>query len=131
MHPEPVPAALASLKELVIGPATTEEDAMASMRILRSLNGCMVGVSRFSGRTPWERHPDDELLYLLEGAVDVTVLEDGGGTAEATLRAGDVFVVPRNLWHRQDARESTALLFVTSEQGNATSDAEDPRVRPR
>ena len=131
MNPEPVLAALASLKELVIGPATTEEDAMASMRPLQTLNGCMVGVVRFSGRTPWERHPDDELIYVLEGVVDVTVLEEGGGSAEATLRAGDVFVVPRKLWHRQDARASTGLLFVTSEQGNATSEAEDPRVLPQ
>ena len=130
MHPEPVLATLASLKELAIGPATTEEDAMASMRPLQSLNGCMVGVVRFSGRTPWERHPDDELLYVLQGVVDVTVLEEGGGKADATLRAGDVFVVPRTLWHRQHTRESTALLFVTSEQGNATSDAEDPRASP-
>jgi hypothetical protein len=29
--------------------------------------------------------------------VRVTVLENGGGTAEAKLRAGDVFVAPRKL----------------------------------
>jgi quercetin dioxygenase-like cupin family protein len=125
-----VPEALRSLKELVIGPDTGDDDAMAGMRVLHSLNGCMVGVVRFSGRTPWEWHPDDELLYVLQGVVDVTVLEEGGGRTEATVRAGDVFVVPRKLWHRQDTRASTALLFVTSEQGNATDYGETPTARP-
>jgi hypothetical protein len=38
-----------------------------------------------------------------------------------------VCVVPRALWHRQRAAATTALMFATSEEGNETSDAEDPR----
>ena len=34
---------------------------------------------RFRGQTPWERHPaGDELLHVIEGAVEVTVLTDDG-----------------------------------------------------
>jgi quercetin dioxygenase-like cupin family protein len=127
MKTEHVATALSELKELVVTAVTTEEDAQASMRALHSFNGCMVGVVRFSGRTPWERHPDDELLYVLQGSVDVTVLAESG-PLHAALRTGDVFVVPRDLWHRQHAPETTGLLFVTSETGNAVSDAEDPRA---
>ena len=58
---------------------------------------------RFSGQAPWERHPDgDELLHVLEGAVDLTVLTDDGPT-ELRLDAGSVFVCPKGLWHRQRA----------------------------
>jgi quercetin dioxygenase-like cupin family protein len=127
MKSEHVATALGALKELVVTGVTTEEDAQASMRALHSFNGCMVGVVRFSGRTPWERHQGDELLYVLQGSVDVTVLADSG-PLHAALRTGDVFVVPRDLWHRQHAPETTGLLFVTSETGNAVSDAEDPRA---
>lgn len=121
-----VPTELRSLKALVATADTTVQQAEAAMQVLASLNACMVGVVRFSGRTPWERHPDDELLYVLEGSVDVTVLADAE-TVHDSLRPGDVYVVPKDLWHRQETNGTTALLFVTSREGNAVSDAGDPR----
>jgi quercetin dioxygenase-like cupin family protein len=127
MNATHVTTAAGALRELVIGADTTEADAEAAMQILGSMNRCMIGVVRFSGRTPWERHPDDELVHVLEGEVDVTVLAADGGSAHHAVRAGDVFVVPKDLWHRQHAERTTALLFVTSSEGNATSDADDPR----
>jgi quercetin dioxygenase-like cupin family protein len=123
-----VAAALGALGELVVTDETTAEHAQASMQVLDELGPSMVGVVRFSGLTPWERHPDDELLYVLEGEVDVTVLTAEGGTVHDSLRAGDLFVVKKELWHRQHATATTALLFVTSSDGNAVSDAEDPRA---
>jgi quercetin dioxygenase-like cupin family protein len=122
-----VHTALRSLPELVVTADTSAAEAEAAMQALTSFNGCMVGVVRFTGRTPWERHPDDELLYVLEGAVDVTVLTETG-TLRESLAVGDVYVVPKDSWHRQHTAKTTALLFVTSEAGNAVSDAEDPRA---
>lgn len=119
-------AALRDLPELKVTPTTTEADAVAAMRRLGTFNQCLLGVTRFSGLTPWERHPDaDELLHVLEGAVDVTVLSDDGPLS-ATVAAGSVFIVPRGFWHRQHARQCTALLFATGETD--ISWAEDPRV---
>jgi len=118
---------LAGLSELKITPQMTEDDAMRSMRFVAPFNQCMLGVVRFSGQTPWERHPDgDELLQVLEGGVDVTLLTDDG-PVHASLSAGSVFVVPRGLWHRQLARESTSLLFATPAERTENSWAEDPR----
>jgi len=122
-----IPALLPDLAELRISVATTEADALASMRVLQSFNACVVGVSRFSGRTPWERHRDDELLYVLEGQVEITVLTERD-TLEARAGSGSVVVVPRGSWHRQHARERATVLFVTSEQGTDVSDADDPRA---
>ena len=127
MEAHDVRAAFGNLPELKITSATTEADAMAAMRMIASFNQCMVGIVRFSGQTPWERHPDDELLYVVEGEVDVTVLTDKGA-AQTTVRAGSLFVVPRGLWHRQLPRPSVALLFLTSMEGNEASTAEDPRT---
>lgn len=96
--------------------------------MLAEFNDCMVGLVSFSGDTPWERHPDDELLYILEGEVDVDILLDDGGKESLSLRAGGMCIVPRNLWHKQHAPAGTKLRFVTSAQGNEESTADDPRV---
>jgi quercetin dioxygenase-like cupin family protein len=124
-----IPAASKGLRELVIKPGIAESDAEASMQFLGPFNQCSLGVVRFSGRTPWERHPDgDELLHVLEGEIDVTVLGDGG-PAHAALRAGSVFVVPRGLWHQQFAPAGAALLFATPADTTEHSWAEDPRPK--
>jgi quercetin dioxygenase-like cupin family protein len=123
-----VPAELRRLPLLSIGPEMTEEQAGAAMRVIAGFNHCMVGLVRFEGETPWERHPEDELLHLLEGEVDVTVLAVSGPAQCVALAAGSVFVVPKGLWHRQLARKPAALLFVTSSEGNEASTADDPRA---
>jgi len=94
-----VRALLAEVPELKVSGATSDAQAEAAMRPVDMLNGSMLGLVRFSGLTPWEIHPDgDELLHVLEGAVEVTVLAEHE-TVTAPLRAGSVFVVPAGLWH--------------------------------
>lgn len=122
-----IQSALKAVTKLEIAEQTTSEDASAAMKILGNFNQCMVGLACFSGLTPWERHPDDELLYALEGEVNVTILGDGD-RREVTLHPGSIFVVPRSLWHNQHSRVGVKLLFVTSLEGNEKSDAEDPRA---
>jgi quercetin dioxygenase-like cupin family protein len=119
---------LRSLGLLSIGADTTEDDAGAAMRILAAFDRFMVGLVRFEGETPWERHPADELLHLLEGEVEVTLLPPSGSAQRVTIRTGSLFVVPTGLWHRQLARKPAALLFVTAAEGNDASTAVDPRT---
>jgi mannose-6-phosphate isomerase-like protein (cupin superfamily) len=120
-------AALKDLPLLTITASTTEQDAMAAERKLASLNQGIVGLVRYLGQPPWERHPGgDEMLHILEGEVDLTILTDGGSVHEVA-RAGSVCVVPRGLWHRTLAREAVTLLYMTPAEGNEHSFAEDPR----
>lgn len=50
-------------------------------------------------RSPWERHPDgEELLHVLKGAVEVTLLLESG-PATRQLDAGSIFLVPAGVWH--------------------------------
>ena len=119
--------ALAELPAMRVAPEQDEADAMSGMRILTAHNHCMVGLVHFSGNTPWERHPEDELLHVLRGEVEVQILPERGAGDWQRVRAGSICVVPRGLWHRQRASAPAALLFVTSEQGNEASRAEDPR----
>ncbi len=128
MEPFDLGRALAEVPELVIRKdATSEAEAAAAMRVLADFNQCMAGLVRFSGQTPWERHPDDELLHILEGEVRVTVL-GASETRCLVLSAGQIFVVPRGHWHRQETAARAALLFITSRDGNEASEADDPRA---
>lgn len=123
-----VSAVVCDVPELAIGPQTTAADADAAVRSLTRLGPCTLGVMRYSGLTPWERHPDgDELLHVLDGAVDLTVLTDAG-PRQAQLEAGSIFVCPKGLWHRQLPRPVVTMLYGTPTRGGEVSFADDPRT---
>jgi mannose-6-phosphate isomerase-like protein (cupin superfamily) len=81
-------------------------------------------VGAVHGREASDFHPDecemhphgDELLCLLSGVIDV-VLEEPSAERTVALRAGQVFVVPRGVWHRLVLRAPADLLFVTPPTG--------------
>jgi quercetin dioxygenase-like cupin family protein len=117
------------LAELIIRPGMSEANAERSMQYLAPFNQCTLGVVRFSGQTPWERHPEgDELLHVLAGETRVTLLGDDGPT-DVTVRVGSIFVVPRGTWHRQVASLATTLFFASPTETTEHSWADDPRRR--
>ncbi len=119
---------LPTLPELQITPQTTFVEAMAAHRMLSTFNQCQLGVVRYDGEVPWERHPDgDELLYVLEGTIAVTILT-ATDSCETLMSAGSLLVVPRGLWHRPRPQAMATLLFATPTQGNEHSFAADPRL---
>jgi len=125
MEAHDVATALSGLRELRLSRATTAGEAAAAFPKLAPFNGGGVFVGCFSGRSPWERHPTgDELLHVLEGAVEVTVVA-ANGPVHATVPAGSIFVVPRGLWHRQFPRPTVTLLNATP-QPTEISFADDP-----
>jgi mannose-6-phosphate isomerase-like protein (cupin superfamily) len=121
-----IPATLQTLRKLDINDRTTHEDADAAMSILGDFDRCVVGVVYFSGATPWECHPDAKFLQVQEGEVRVTLLAEAG-TRELTLQAGEIYIVPANLWHKQFSPNGVKMLYITSREGNQHSTAEDPR----
>ena len=73
-----------------------EDDADAfPMQAAFGSGGLFIG--GFVGLAPWENHPDtDELLYAVEGEVEITILTDAGAQTEM-LRQGCVCIVPRTV----------------------------------
>ena len=97
-------------------------------RLLGSLDRASIMVTKFSGLAPWERHPDgDELIVVLEGGGDITVLTDDGPVV-SELRPGRLFVCPKGLWHRAHAQPAMTALYVTPLAGGEHSFADDPRT---
>jgi PhnB protein len=121
-------AALREVPHLNITSDTTGEDADAAVRNVAKIGNLTLGVMSYTGQTPWERHPDgDELLLALDGEVEVTTLTDEGPVTRK-LRAGETFVCPQGLWHRQFAEKSVSMLYGTPIETSEISMADDPRV---
>lgn len=94
---------------------------------LAEFNGAQVGACGVTGESPvWELHPDtDELFYVLEGEVEITLLTDAG-PEHHRAPAGSTFVVPKGVWHKPGAPAGAKFLFLTPGQ-SLHSDAADPR----
>ena len=92
------------------------------------IDGFTVGAPELTGDAPHdgEMHPDgDELLYLISGAVTVT-LELADGDCRVELGAGDAIVVPKGVWHQITMREPGRLIHITP---GPNGDARPLRVR--
>jgi mannose-6-phosphate isomerase-like protein (cupin superfamily) len=79
------------------------------------VSGRLAGEARMTKSPPHsgEMHPDgDELLYLVEGAVDV-VLDEESGERCLSMQPGQAFVVPGGVWHRVIVKEPCRLLYFT------------------
>src|SRR5258707_2403638 len=121
-------AALREVPHLTITADTTAEDADAAVRNVAKIGNLTLGVMSYTGLTPWERHPDgDELLLALDGEVEVTTLTDDGPVTRK-LRAGEAFVCPQGLWHRQFAGKSVSMLYGTPIETSEISMTDDPRI---
>lgn len=121
-------AILRDLPELKITDETTGEEADAAVHTIGDMGDRSLGVMRFSGLTPWERHMGgDELVYVLEGSVDFTVLTENQ-EVKRRVNAGSFFICTEGLWHRQRTAPSAAVLYGTPIKTSQHSFAEDPRV---
>jgi oxalate decarboxylase/phosphoglucose isomerase-like protein (cupin superfamily) len=66
----------------------------------------------------WEMHPrGDEILYMLDGAIDVVLEQADGTTQTVALDAGAACLVPRATWHRLLSRAPGHLLALTYGKG--------------
>jgi mannose-6-phosphate isomerase-like protein (cupin superfamily) len=82
--------------------------------------GCTCGVASFIGRPPWEFHSSgDEVLNVLAGSSKLTVRQEGEELVR-TLRAGDLVIIQKGCWHRNEAPEGVTMLHMTPARVAAT-----------
>ncbi|MEQ8691670.1 MAG: cupin domain-containing protein [Pseudomonadales bacterium] len=90
-------------------------------------NGKPFGTCDVTGVSPgWEMHPDtDEFFYVIEGTVEITLLEDSG-PEHYVAAAGTSFVVPQGIWHKPGAPSGAKFIHFTPGQ-SLYSESDDPR----
>ncbi len=109
-------------------PQLLEDNPEGSFLEFGEFNSKRFGTCSVSGVSPgWEMHPDtDEFFYIIEGAVEITLLEDNK-PQHYVAPAGSSFVVPRGIWHKPGAPEGAKFIYFTPGQ-SLYSESEDPRI---
>ena len=88
-------------------------------RTVAEFNGHDIMVVKAQGEFVWHKHDEtDDLFLVLRGELTLE-LRDGG----VTLRAGDLFVVPKGVEHRPVAKEEVHLLLI---EPSGTPNTGDP-----
>lgn len=76
---------------------------------------------------PQHSHENEQLTYILEGALHFWIGEDG--SEEVTVRAGEVLVIPSNVLHKAEALEDTLDVDIFSPPRQDWLDKTDDYLR--
>ncbi len=79
-----------------------------SPRTLSEFNGHDIMVVKVEGEFNWHVHEEtDDFFLVLRGEFDIEMRDE-----TVTLRAGEVYVVPRGIEHRTVAKQEAHLLLI-------------------
>ncbi len=96
-----------------------------SPHTVASYNDHDVMVVKVEGEFKWHSHPDtDDFFLVLQGEVDIEMRD-----RTVTLRAGEMFVVPKGVEHRPVARQEAHLLLIEPRGTPNTGDPETAAAR--
>ena len=76
---------------------------------------------------PKHSHENEQLTYILEGALKFKIGDDGG--EEITVSAGEVLLIPSNIPHQAEALEETLDVDVFSPPRQDWLDGTDAYLR--
>ncbi|MBG6209423.1 mannose-6-phosphate isomerase-like protein (cupin superfamily) [Labrenzia sp. EL_126] len=97
--------------------------------VVSDYNDNDVMVVKFKGEYPFHKHDTtDDFFYVLEGEM----IMDIEGQPPRTVKAGDLFIVPKGVVHRPRAENEVKVLLIEpkGEPNSGDSDRE-PAPKPR
>lgn len=97
-----------------------------SPKIVGEVNDLYVKVVKLQGEFTWHHHEhEDEMFYVVKGALRMKVREDGKEN-EFLIMPGEFLVIPRGVEHLPSAEEETHVLLLepktTLNTGNVTNE---------
>ena len=107
-------------------PQTTFAEREGSASLLTRYRDGMLLLSKSAGTGHWETHPEDELLYVLDGAMTVDIVEQDR-VQSVTLGAGMMGIVAPAAWHRVRSADGMTVLSATIPGEHIDLDVDDPR----
>jgi mannose-6-phosphate isomerase-like protein (cupin superfamily) len=91
----------------------------------------MLLLAKSAGKSHWETHPHDELLYVLDGEMTVDIVEKDGPQS-FVVGAGMIAIVPPGAWHRVHSTDGVSVMSATLGGDHIELDVDDPRtVEPK
>jgi mannose-6-phosphate isomerase-like protein (cupin superfamily) len=105
-----------------------------SPRVAAQVNEVLLKVVRMEGDFVWHDHPDtDEAFLCLSGRLAIA-LRDGDQERSITLEPGDLYVIPRGVYHCPRAEPGTTVALLEAagvvNTGAAASELTAPVDRP-
>jgi mannose-6-phosphate isomerase-like protein (cupin superfamily) len=93
-------------------------------KIIAQMNETHVKLARVQGEFVWHDHPEtDELFLVVEG--ELTILFRDG---QVTLKAGDLYVVPRGVEHKPVAAQECHILLIEPAGTVNTGNVQDEKT---
>ncbi len=91
-------------------------------KIIAAFNGQEVKVAKLKGEFVWHRHEnEDELFWVIKGNLVVHFRD-----RDVEVGGGEIFVIPRGVEHKPEARSEVELVFIdpagTPNTGNVVTD---------
>ena len=89
------------------------QDMSAAFCELAPYRDGAVFLAHWAGERQWEVHRNgDEIVMVLEGATTISLLENGEERTHS-MQAGELIVVPKDVWHRFQTPDEVKVLSVT------------------
>ena len=108
-------------------PQTTFAERKGSAVQLASYRDGMLLLNKSAGKGHWETHPEDELVYVLDGKLTLDIVEQD--TVQSfELSAGMMVIVPPGAWHRVHSVDGVTSFSATIPGEHIDLDVDDPRT---
>ncbi|QBF34174.1 cupin domain-containing protein [Thalassococcus sp. S3] len=96
--------------------------------VVADYNDNDVMVVKFQGEFPYYSHAEtDDFFLVLKGEM----VMDIDGAAPQTIRAGEIYVVPKGVTHRPRAKAECEVLLIEPKGEPNTGDPETAAPKPR
>ncbi len=95
-------------------------------RVVAEMNDYQFKLVKLQGEFVWHEHKDtDEVFLVLAGEMQV-----GFRDRDVTLKAGELFVVPRGVEHITRAMDECHLMLIEPRGVKNTGDVDGPMTQP-
>jgi quercetin dioxygenase-like cupin family protein len=111
-------------------PRTTFAERKGTAVQLGTYRNGMLLLGKSAGTGHWETHPEDELLYVLDGSMTVDIVEQER-VRSFTIGTGMMAIVPPGAWHRVRSTDGATVLSAVIPGDHIDLDVDDPRTVKR
>lgn len=108
-------------------PHTKRAERQGSTAQLPPYRDGLLLLGKSAGTSHWETHPEDELVYVLDGMAMLDVVTEAGPRSFA-VGAGMIAIVPPTVWHRFRSPGGKTSFSAVLPGDHIELDVDDPRT---